>query len=125
MDKSLCKLTLVFPPSGEDVVVEFLLRAEPPINGFTTWVADGHGLDFTEASVNERVRGRVKRSVLVAVVSRQWVANLLDGLRENAGIADLTHWIEPVDSFGRLTPMTGDVDVNPKQANSHGLLTFP
>ncbi len=113
MDKSLCKLTLVFPPRGEDLVIEFLLRAEPPINGFTTWIADGHGLEFTEASVNERVRGRVKRSVLVAILTRQRAANLLDGLRENAGIADLAHWIEPVDSFGRLTAMTGDAEVQP------------
>lgn len=113
MDKSLCKLTLVFPPSEEDIVVEFLLRAEPPISGFTTWVGDGHGLDFKGASVNERVRGRVKRSVLVAVLPRHWVANLLDDLRNNAGITNLTHWVESVDSFGRLTVMTADVEVKP------------
>lgn len=118
MDKSLCKLTLVFPPSGEDIVVEFLLRADPAVSGFTTWVADGHGLDFNEASINERVRGRVKRSVLVAVLPRQWVSTLLDGLRENAGIANLTHWIEPVDSFGRLIAIKGDVEVKPKETSS-------
>nr|RAV94040.1 DUF3240 domain-containing protein [Aerococcus mictus] len=114
MDKSLCKLTLVFPPSGEDAVVEFLLSAEPPISGFTTWVGDGHGLDFREASVNERVRGRVKLSVLVAVLPRQWVAKLLDDLGKNARINSLTYWVEPVDIFGRLTAMTS-VEVKPME----------
>ena len=113
MEKSLCKLTLAFPPSGEDIVVEYLLRAEPPISGFTTWVSDGHGLDFKEASVNERVRGRVKLSVLVAVLPRQWVTKLLDDLRKNARIDSLTYWVEPVDVFGRLTAMAADVAVNP------------
>ena len=125
MDKSLCKLTLVFPPGGEDIVVEFLLRAEPPISGFTTWIADGHGLDFTEASINERVRGRVKRSVLVAVLPRRWVTKLLDDLGKNARIANLTHWVEPVDSFGKLTAMTTDLEVKPIDPSSQGLLTCP
>ena len=61
MDKSPCKLTLVYPLTAEDRIVELMLETTPPIGGFTTMRAEGHGHDFAEASVNERVRGRVRR----------------------------------------------------------------
>ena len=65
MEEELCKLTLVYPPAAEDAIVELLLKAEPPLKGFTTWAADGHGLDFGEATTAERVRGRIRRCVMV------------------------------------------------------------
>lgn len=54
----------------------------------------------------------MKRSVLVAVLPRQWVTKLLDDLRKNARIDSLTYWVEHVDVFGRLTAMTS-VEVKP------------
>ena len=68
MDQSACKLTLVYPPAAEDHIVELLLNADPPLSGFTTWRAEGHGHDFGKASVRERVRGRVARGVLVLIL---------------------------------------------------------
>ena len=55
-----------------------MLNFEPPLPGFTTWAADGHGFGFADATVSERVRGRVKRSVIVAVLGRRVAADLLD-----------------------------------------------
>ncbi len=103
MAEQLCKLTLVYPPSVEELIIELLLTAEPPLKGFTTWLADGHGLDFGEATVAERVRGRVRRSVMVLVLPRSRLPSLLETVRVNAGAPHLAYWVEPIESFGRLS----------------------
>ncbi len=102
MEQELCKLTLVYPPDVEELIIELLLTADPPLKGFTTWPADGHGLDFSEASVAERVRGRVRRRVMLLVLPRSRLPALLETVRLNAGAPHTAYWVEPVDSFGRL-----------------------
>ncbi len=102
MDQSACKLTLVYPPGAEDSIIELMLNVEPSLTGFTTWLAEGHGHDFTNASPRERVRGRVMRSLLTAIVPRQRLASLLEEVRTKAGIVNLVYWVEPVEAFGRL-----------------------
>ena len=67
---TLCKLTLIYPPTVSDGIVELILDMKPPIGGFTTLDAQGHGVSFASASVGERVRGSVDRQMLVAIVSR-------------------------------------------------------
>ena len=103
MDQSACKLTLVYPPDSEDCIVELMLAAEPPLTGFTTWKAEGHGHDFNRASVRERVRGRVMRGVLALILPRARLTSLLDDIRTRAGIEGLAYWVEPVEAFGRLS----------------------
>ncbi len=103
MDQSPCKLTLVCPPASEDCIVELMLNAEPPLSGFTTWTADGHGHDFDDATIRERVRGRIERSILTVVLPRSHLAALLENIRLNAAIDGLTYWVEPIEAFGRLT----------------------
>ncbi|HWK37526.1 MAG TPA: DUF3240 family protein, partial [Hyphomicrobium sp.] len=61
MDQSACKLTLIYPPASETQIVELLMESDPPLSGFTTWAADGHGHSFDKATMRERVRGRVAR----------------------------------------------------------------
>jgi len=102
MDQPLCKLTLVYPMSAEDQIVEVLLSSEPPLPGFTTFAADGHGQDFSSASANERVRGRVRRGVLMIVLPRPSLSALLKRIASEAPIPRLMHWVEPVESCGRL-----------------------
>lgn len=103
METALCKLTLVYPPAIEELLSELLLTAEPPLYGFTTWTADGHGLDFATASANEKVRGRIRRGVMVLVLSRQRLAGVIDGLKAAVNVAGLAYWVEPVERFERLT----------------------
>jgi Protein of unknown function (DUF3240) len=102
MDQSACKLTLVYPPGADDTIIELMLDAEPSLSGFTTWLAEGHGHDFTNASARERVRGRVMRGVLTVVVPRTRLAAILEDVRTRAGIVNLVYWVEPVEAFGRL-----------------------
>lgn len=80
-----------------------MIAIEPPIGGFTTWSAEGHGHDFTGASTSERVRGRVRREMLVAILPRARLASVLDELRRGAAIAHMAYWVEPVEGFGRMT----------------------
>lgn len=107
MDQSACKLTLILPVTAEDHIVELLLGSSPPITGFTTWAAEGHGHDFREASAAERVRGRVNRRVLTAVMTRKRADALLEEIRQKAPIPHLAFWIEPVERFGRLSSVAG------------------
>lgn len=103
MDQSACKLMLVYPPGAENTIIEMMLDVEPSLSGFTTWLADGHGHDFSNATARERVRGRVMRGVLAVVMPRSRLAAILEDVRTKAGIADLIYWVEPVEAFGRLT----------------------
>lgn len=79
-----------------------MLRIEPPLPGFTTWVADGHGLGFSNASIGERVRGRVKRAILVAVMQRKTADEMLQIIKIEVPVPNITYWIEPVETFGHL-----------------------
>ncbi|MEZ5857096.1 MAG: DUF3240 family protein [Hyphomicrobiaceae bacterium] len=116
MDQELCKLTLVYPIDAEDRVLELLLESQPPLGGFATWRAEGHGQDFTHASVAERVRGRVSRGMLVMVQERNRIDRLLSEIGSVAPIAHLAYWLEPVLEFGRMRAIaqhSGPTDTGP------------
>ena len=102
MDPSLCKLTRVFPPAAEDALVELLLASEPPLPGFTSWTADGHGMGFDNSSQGEKVRGRVRRCVLTLIAAHARNRALLDEIAARLAIPRLLYWIEPVLEVGRL-----------------------
>jgi len=117
MDKFLCRLTLVCPPDSTERIVELMLSLDPPIPGFTTWEAKGHGFGFVGATVGERVRGHVKRSLITTVIERAEAERLLQIVAQKAPVPHLTFWIEPVERFGRLQAL------KPTCTNSSGLET--
>ena len=102
MDHDLCKLTLVFPIAAEDRILDFLLDSEPPLPGFTSLRAEGHGASFEGVSAREKVRGRVERRMAVLVLARERVNRLLVDLREHCPVPDLTYWVESVERFGQF-----------------------
>lgn len=119
MDQSACKLTLILPATAEDRIVELILGSDPPITGFTTWAAEGHGHEFDEATVSERVRGRAKRRVLALVMTIERADALLEEIQRKAPIPHLTFWIEPVERFGRMSPVAAATqNVNAPAAQS-------
>ncbi|HMN36162.1 MAG TPA: DUF3240 family protein [Hyphomicrobium sp.] len=79
-----------------------MLTLDPPITGFTTWSVEGRGFTFTGASVDERVRGSVRRQMITAVLARETMTRLLAAIEEKAPMPHLTYWVEPVESFGRM-----------------------
>ncbi|MBY0225024.1 MAG: hypothetical protein CTY20_14655 [Hyphomicrobium sp.] len=102
MDQSVCKLTIVCPPAAGDNIAELMLGLDPPVAGFTTFAAEGHGLSFDTASVGERVRGRVKRTVIVAVLPRMTAERLVEIVRREIAVPHMAYWIEPVLACGRM-----------------------
>lgn len=78
------------------------MSSKPAIGGFTTFKAEGHGFDFTRASIKERVRGRVERGVIVAVMPRRQASHLLESIRKSLPVPHMAYWIEPVLEVGRL-----------------------
>jgi hypothetical protein len=108
MDRPLCKLTLVYPPEAADNLVELVLALKPAVGGFTTFAAEGHGFDFSKASIRERVRGRVERCVLVAVMPRSSAAQLLELICQKLPVPHMAYWLEPVLEVGRLVGQSGE-----------------
>ncbi len=95
-------MTLVGPPQVAEHVIELMLEHEPPVRGFTTWAAEGHGFGFESASLREKIRGRVERRVIVAVTTRAVARTLLNAIETTVAAPHLTHWIEPVESIGLM-----------------------
>jgi hypothetical protein len=102
MDQSLCRLTLISPAASAERVIEIMLDLDPPIPGFTTWDAEGHGFGFANANPSERVRGRVKRTLITSILGRAEADFILGAIAEQAPIEHLAFWIEPVERFGQL-----------------------
>ncbi len=102
MDQYLCKLTLVYPPASEDSLVEYMLNQDPPLSGFTTMKAEGHGLGFDRASAREKVHGRTDRRLFIAIISIEQSEQVLTKLKSDMPIAGLMYWTEPILSAGRL-----------------------
>jgi hypothetical protein len=98
----LCRITIAMPESLEDEVVEALLQLHPAVSGFTTFDAEGHGQSFDKARTRERVRGRVGRKLLWAILPRTQVDRVIDHLKARISNAEAAWWIEPVERFGRL-----------------------
>ena len=106
MDESsdtLTRLTLAFPPSLESRIVELLLEQEPPLPGFTILHGEGHGADFSRATIREQVRGRVERRILMLVLPHAQAMALVDALGDAVPNPQTVWWLEPVLAFGRLS----------------------
>jgi uncharacterized protein DUF3240 len=82
-----------------------MLSLDPPLPGFTTWEAEGHGFGFADTTVNERVRGRVKRNLITAVVERADTERLLEAVAQRTPVLHIAFWIEPLERIGRLQPL--------------------
>lgn len=95
------RLNLVFPPSLEDALTEALL-SDPAVPGFTLLRAEGHGNDFTRASIGEQVRGRIDRRVLWMVIPQSQLEPLLQNLKQHITSTEIRWWAEPIIANGKL-----------------------
>ncbi len=83
-----------------------MLSLDPPVPGFTTWDAEGHGFSFAGSTVNERVRGRVKKNLITAVVKHADADLFLEAVAQRVPALHIAFWIEPLERFGQLRPLT-------------------
>ncbi|MCJ9428849.1 DUF3240 family protein [Kordiimonas marina] len=102
MTEALCKLAIVCPTEVAEDIVDTLLELEPSLPGFTTFAADGHGQDFSHASAQEHVRGRIGRRVLWAVLAESDVKRALEAVKARSKGAHVIYWTEPVLEYGSL-----------------------
>lgn len=94
------KLTLSCPTALGEQVVEYLLDSEWLESGFTTIAAQGHGRDFAQASLREKVRGRIDNLNILAVMPAEKLPPLLEALRARFRNPHMIYWTEPVQAFG-------------------------
>ncbi len=102
MDQPRCKLTLIYPLTVEDEIINLVLSDSRMVQGFTTWRAEGHGHGFDGTSAKEKVRGRIDRGVLTSVLPRSGLSALLARVRARFAGSQLAFWVEPVERFGDL-----------------------
>jgi len=96
----MVKLNLACPAALGEQLVEYLLESEWLDGGFTTLATQGHGRDFANASLREKVRGRVQSLTVVAILPERNVAALLEAVRGRFRNPHLVWWTEPVLGFG-------------------------
>jgi hypothetical protein len=96
-------LHLVFPAALEEAVSAALIEYEPPLPGFTLLKADGHSNDFSTASSDERVRGRVARRMILMVESLETIEAVVAILRTHVRSEHVVWWTTRIENFGRLT----------------------
>jgi hypothetical protein len=103
MTSSRIKLTLACPQSLAEQMIEFLLDGPWLQEGFTTVAGNGHGADFANASLREKVRGRVEIQLVTTVLPAAHLPGLLDALRAQFKAPHTRYWTEPVQEFGDLS----------------------
>lgn len=97
------RLNLSCPQAVAEQVIEFLINHDTMVGGFTTLAAHGHGRDFANATLRERVRGRVQSTLLMAILPAANVKPLLEELRSQFRTHHIFYWTEPVHDLGELS----------------------
>lgn len=97
---TLTKLVLSCPGAMVDLVVEFMLESEWDTRGFSTVRASGHGADFTNASLREKVRGSIDTVLVILILPATQVAPLLVELRGKFRSSHMQYWTETVHEAG-------------------------
>jgi hypothetical protein len=97
----LACLYLAFPAALEEEILD-ICHAAPDLPGITVHEASGYGAGARLQTVEEAVRGRSRRRVLVAVAPPAVLATLVESLRAALPTPDVAWWQVPVAAFGRL-----------------------
>jgi hypothetical protein len=97
-----CAMTLAFPLSLEEQVVDFLLDHPQWIHGFSLTRAEGLGRGAGLKSAMEKVKGRAQRRLMNILLRNEDVAPLLEALRKEFQNPNMAYWIVPLLAFGRM-----------------------
>ncbi len=97
-----CCLTIVFPKSLEENVIDLLLLHPDLAGGFTTLNVEGHGSGATYRTVFEQVRGRTRHVQMQIVLARSDADMLLNHMKAGLPNREIAYWITPVMEFGRF-----------------------
>lgn len=95
-------LTLVFPVSLEEAVVDLLLEHPQWASRFVCFRGDGHGQAMPLSGSAELVRGRTPRLVVQMIVARAELHPLLAELRREMANPEVAYWVVDLAESGRL-----------------------
>lgn len=98
---SLACLYVAFPAALEEEILD-LGHAATDLPGLTVVDASGYGAGARLQTLEETVRGRARRRVLIAVAPPAALDGFLTALRDALPTPDVAWWIVPVTAFGRL-----------------------
>jgi hypothetical protein len=97
-----CAMTLAFPLTLEEHVVDFLLDHPQWAKGFSLYHAEGMGRGAGLQSAMEKVRGRAQRRLMNILLRSENVPPLLEALRKEFQNPDMAYWVVPLLAFGRM-----------------------
>tara|TARA_R110000824_G_scaffold318073_1_gene505190 strand:- start:10170 stop:10463 length:294 start_codon:yes stop_codon:yes gene_type:complete len=92
-------LVLNINPDLEEDLVDYLLEQEA-ISGFTSYSVRGHGA-FPDMSLAEQVSGRRKRIQIEALLEKEQIGGILEGLKSHVG-NDIVYWEQAISNSGRI-----------------------
>lgn len=102
MNTHECCLTLSFPSSLEENVLDHLLEHPEWVQGFSTMHIEGHGRMTSARQTAELVRGRARRLYAQVVLDETDAHALLADLRSALPNPEIAYWLTPVIEFGRF-----------------------
>ncbi|CAG0944048.1 MAG: hypothetical protein EFKGCFLK_01863 [Rhodocyclaceae bacterium] len=97
-----CVLTLVFPVSLEEELVDHLLEHPEWVIGFTSTRVDGQGQVVRLHGSAEEVRGRSRRVQVEIAMNREDAQALVAHLKESLPNPEIAYWLLPLIEFGRF-----------------------
>lgn len=100
MSQSL--LTLIFPPSLERPVTDWLLERED-VFGFTSMQNYGHGSEPATFSLIEQVEGRKKQIMFQIHVASEIAEVVINDLKQDFKGVKIHYWLVPVITSGNLS----------------------
>jgi hypothetical protein len=95
-------LTIVFPRSLEEELIDHLLEHPEWVRGFTISQVEGKGQVIRLSGIAEEVRGRARRVQVQTVLARDDARALIEHLREALPNPEVAYWMAPVLDFGRF-----------------------
>ena len=95
-------LSLVFPATLEDDVLDACRDLSALVRGYTLMAAEGFGEGARLHSTSELVLGRARRRILMSIIDADQLDAVLAALRSSIASSDVVFWTTPVGRFGRL-----------------------
>lgn len=97
-----CSLTIVFPKSLEDELIDLLLERPEWVAGFTITQVEGKGRTVRLSGVVEEVKGRARRVQVQTLINCEHARALIAYLRSALPNPEVAYWLAPIIEFGRL-----------------------
>lgn len=95
-------LTLVAASELQEMIIDVLLEHDDLVRRFVTQPVDAHGARIGYTSVAEQVRGRAGRIEFQLLMANEDSELILGALREHLPRAEITYWVMPLLTYGRL-----------------------